>query len=869
MLYRFFLVILLSVALPSYAQVNFHLTDQYLTNKNIIKVLHTADQSLWVLGENNFVARINPDKTIDDFSAVASSISTNNFIGIASINKDLLLIATANDYVVKLDHGIGSHLTVSSGIGEKDITSITVNQLGFKKNVVAFEPTVEIPGNYVVTTGKTIYYSTDAIVFKPVNRQYEGLQFDEAAPTIRNSTSKELYFDYYVPFNNGGRCYGFSNFIGHMYDCADLGLREQEYDINAKDNNDIRTALSTVRTINNYGCGAFVFWAADKGLAYANTDACNVEPAHHFLADQQVNKLAELNFLTGFPQFMLTYILAGTSNGLYVSAENAYDKTITTFNPLPNLAGLHINDIFCYNTGTVPGKQGGSPDFCEKKIYLATTIGVYELKYSLPPTALQPLSNNIFFDNAVSDNSSDKIILCPGSSVKLHTLAGAGINVQWQKDGVDISGAAQNEYNATAPGKYRVLFYSACENISFYSKELDVSFSNSPIVQFDYPDKIVLCENESIMLSTQSVAGYAYKWTENGVEIPGQHSNELTVSTTGDYAVLVSNCAGTYKPSKIVHVEITQLEEPVVSSAQSNFCRGDIALLSVNTAAGYSVKWFFNGTPIPGETKNTLATGISGRYAVEVSNQNCTKKSKELTITFTEPLSVKIQSSKGATICYGETVTLSTLPAASSYQWSNGATTPTIEVSRTGHYEVIVTNLSGCPSAPNAIDVVVQPAISLTTIPDTVLCTLNQEVRRIIAEDGFAYYTWNGVRSKLNYIDVNQAGTYSLTVEDISGCTKTITFLIKGVCNELIIPNTFTPNGDGINDLWTIGGLEKETNISLTIFNRYGSRISESGIPSWDGTSKGRPMPAGVYYYILKYSKNRPKNLSGWLTIIR
>lgn len=84
------------------------------------------------------------------------------------------------------------------------------------------------------------------------------------------------------------------------------------------------------------------------------------------------------------------------------------------------------------------------------------------------------------------------------------------------------------------------------------------------------------------------------------------------------------------------------------------------------------------------------------------------------------------------------------------------------------------------------------------------------------------------------------------------------------------IPNTFTPNGDGINDLWNITALAYYPDCTLNVYSRYGSLVYRSvgyGTP-WDGTSGGRRVPVGTYYYILDL-KDGKKPVSGPITIIK
>lgn len=110
---------------------------------------------------------------------------------------------------------------------------------------------------------------------------------------------------------------------------------------------------------------------------------------------------------------------------------------------------------------------------------------------------------------------------------------------------------------------------------------------------------------------------------------------------------------------------------------------------------------------------------------------------------------------------------------------------------------------------------------------------------------------------------------YTLHVTD--GCNITVTdeVFVK-VYKEIVIPNTFTPNGDGINDLWNIAGLKSYTEASVKIFNRYGEIIFKTiGYEKpWGGQYNGRILPTGMYYYIIDL-KNNEQIFSGAVSIIR
>ncbi|MGI4020409.1 MAG: PKD domain-containing protein [Janthinobacterium lividum] len=110
---------------------------------------------------------------------------------------------------------------------------------------------------------------------------------------------------------------------------------------------------------------------------------------------------------------------------------------------------------------------------------------------------------------------------------------------------------------------------------------------------------------------------------------------------------------------------------------------------------------------------------------------------------------------------------------------------------------------------------------------------------------------------------------YKLTVTSASGCTSADEITIN-VLKIPIIPNTFTPNNDGVNDTWNIKYLDAYTEVIVEVFNRYGERIyySKGYTTPWDGHYKGAELPVGTYYYIITPGSGRSKT-AGPITIIR
>jgi len=136
-------------------------------------------------------------------------------------------------------------------------------------------------------------------------------------------------------------------------------------------------------------------------------------------------------------------------------------------------------------------------------------------------------------------------------------------------------------------------------------------------------------------------------------------------------------------------------------------------------------------------------------------------------------------------------------------------------------------------------------------------------------------YKWSpqtGI-SDPNIINPNVTNThdqlYTLTATSSLGCVTTASVLVK-IVDGFDIPNSFSPNGDGVNDVWNLKLLNTYLNSLVEIFNRNGAKVFSNvgyGTP-FDGNYQGQPLPVGTYYYVIT-PRNGKQSKSGPLTIIR
>ncbi len=180
---------------------------------------------------------------------------------------------------------------------------------------------------------------------------------------------------------------------------------------------------------------------------------------------------------------------------------------------------------------------------------------------------------------------------------------------------------------------------------------------------------------------------------------------------------------------------------------------------------------------------------------------------------------------------------------------------------------------SDCPVSSMASITVIE-AVYVAPMADHVI--LSGESIRLIPTTNATYFSWDASIPGLN--DYHTAApvaapvattTYRLTVSDIAGCEQMTTVTVR-ILEHLVMPNSFTPNGDGINDVWEISGLEYYPNVNVQVFNRWGRLVfsSKGYAAPWDGQFHGDALPMATYYYVIT-SDILDAPLSGSVTIIR
>jgi gliding motility-associated-like protein len=223
-------------------------------------------------------------------------------------------------------------------------------------------------------------------------------------------------------------------------------------------------------------------------------------------------------------------------------------------------------------------------------------------------------------------------------------------------------------------------------------------------------------------------------------------------------------------------------------------------------------------------------------------------------------------------ICKGQTLKLDAGSGFTGYLWQDGSRNESFAVTDTGFYRVQVTDQYQCISA-DSIDITTFSAGPQNFLPaDTTICA---NLTLLIHSIGvFAQYNWS-TGEITNSIQVKTAGTYTLEVVNQQGCHGRDTIIVKTQeCDALLVfPNAFTPNNDGLNDVFRVKYPGYVSGYHIQIFSQAGQLMYQSSDVNgqWDGSYHGTAQPTGTYIWIANYTDHNgnKQKITGTVTLIR
>lgn len=432
---------------------------------------------------------------------------------------------------------------------------------------------------------------------------------------------------------------------------------------------------------------------------------------------------------------------------------------------------------------------------------------------------------------------------CSGDSLLL--TASGGDSYLWS------NGATDAAIYVHTGGNYSVTVTTSCG--SEVSSTVNVTVLQSPSAQIT--GNTTFCEGDSLLLTASG--GDSYQWSN------GATGTSIYVHFGDVYTVTAFNSCG--QAQSTTHT-VTMFPAPQAQiSGEATFCEGDSAQLTASGGANYL--WS------TGETTTSIFVHATGNYTV-LSGNNC---GQILSAPFTvaEIPFPSAQINGNLFFCSGESTTL-TASGGTNYQWSNGVQNASITVSTAGNYTVTANNVCG------------QDQTTVTVTESTVDATFTATPMTGSAPLPVSFFGPAGDTYLWNFGDGNTStgtdpehlytaeGIYTVTLitTNAQGCTATssLEIAVLSLPSMVEVPNVFTPNGDGANDLFAITSANLEK-YQLQIFNRWGNLLLEQDDPTraWDGTIHGDPAVEGTYFYKIEATglDQQRYELSGYFDLIR
>ena len=388
---------------------------------------------------------------------------------------------------------------------------------------------------------------------------------------------------------------------------------------------------------------------------------------------------------------------------------------------------------------------------------------------------------------------------------------------------------------------------------SFDTAYFTVNVYNNPIVNLG--NDTTLCQGETLLLNATIPNAVSYLWQD--------YSNNptYTVSQAGTYYVKVMTAYCTSRDT--IHVSYKPL--PIVNLGNdTTLCYGQTITLNASQPNA-TYQWQDNST---NSTFIVAPPYNPFTFFVKATVNNCSGYD---TITISYIPAAITNFGKDTIICNGDSILLDVSNPNATYVWQDITTNPTFNANQSGIYSVIIT-MDGC-IFKDTIQVVISPPITVNLGSDTTVC-----IGSIVTLDPRnlnTTYQWQDGSSGSTYT-VNQAGAYWVKVTDNNKCSASDTIYIYYIdcdTSNIIIPNVFTPNGDGYNDYFVIKQTDYKT-IEVQVYDRWGIKVFEDNNyqNTWDGKYKGNPLSDGTYFYIIKSKgiyNNKVGNYHGSLTILR
>lgn len=455
----------------------------------------------------------------------------------------------------------------------------------------------------------------------------------------------------------------------------------------------------------------------------------------------------------------------------------------------------------------------------------------------------------------------------------------SGNSFQWFDQIGEITGATDsmlvfNPVLASNQGSYYCRVVTICGD-TIYSNSDSIYVHPLPIVNFSISGACRLDTISFTNLSAVTDGTLSYQWMfGDGESSTNMNPNHIYLVADTFSVVLTATsswgCSQSYSQALIIH----DLPTALVTTIGDSCYNGGTGSIIISPTFGTPPFTYGLGSG-PSQVDSIFTPLPAGNYFVTVTDSNGCKSI--LPATVDQPNALKTHIYPTNVLCYDDSsgvADLEVLGGTQPYQylWTNGQVTEDLSNVPVGSYGVAIMDANGCIALDSVTLIQPNPIIVDSMVVQTTCLQLNDGKIFVFVSGGSGVYNYLWSNGGLNDSIVNLTpNTYQITVTDGNGCKSIHQYQINENNNECItIWNSFSPDGDGTNDVWNIGHIDLYPECTVQIFNRWGAQLFESKgyNQPWNGTWNNKELPAETYYFVINLGDGTDP-ITGTVTIIR
>lgn len=568
--------------------------------------------------------------------------------------------------------------------------------------------------------------------------------------------------------------------------------------------------------------------------------------------------------------------------------------TVTVFNPVAHITA-HGPTVMCPGDSVLLTANSGMASYLwlptnqmndsiyayasETYVVIATDDNGCQAKDSISVS---------YSPNAPPRPTTTNDSICKGSVAHLQASTTGNYSIEWyaqQYSGFVVN--AGTGYTTPSLNQNTRYFVSVKDSVGCHSlrQPANVFIKLTSLMPPIEGDSLLCAIGDTLNLNTTVFVGATYNWTGPNnftSSIVNPQIPSADISALGTYSLVITG-SGCNSPVATHTITLLNLRTPSIIGALT-ICQGSSLVLqgySLDSNVIYS--WTGpNNFSYSGQTSiiNSVDSLHAGTYYLQTNYGQCESSFDSLHINIISSPLVSLLSDTSICANLNDTLKIQTIPSyqtnilwntpAGNYSNMNPLILTNLTSNNSGWYQTTVSSANGCKITDSIhVNIYDKPSIEIDT-----LCLEEQKILTVTS--GYPFYIWN-IGSDQNQINVDSLGVYSVTVKSDDGCitTDSINIYVVGCiyCNAsgVFIPNVFTPNGDGNNDVLYVRG-KGMLEFYFAVYNRWGEMVFETTDinKGWDGNYKGMPADPVVFDWYLRAKCNgKELEKKGNVTLVR